>query len=132
LPIPVSYSKNPLKRRILRGYPECESENPARLLLPTSIPYLLIIGKSNAIRGYPFAKKYDAVQFRRAMGYVTSKDKLLGREPEIVAMRDQKLKDAKEQRKLRWQAERHLDTASINSKIFHSCTHELNTAKIPY
>jgi putative transposase len=61
-----------------------------------------------------FVEQYNNVRLHSAIGYVTPKDKLLGREKEIFAAREQKLKEAKEQRKLRWQTERHLDMACIN------------------
>jgi transposase InsO family protein len=63
---------------------------------------------------FQFVEQYNNVRLHSAIGYVTPKDKLLGREKEIFAARDQKLKEAKDQRKLRRQAERHLDMACIN------------------
>jgi len=43
-----------------------------------------------------------------ALGYITPKDKLEGRENEIFAARDRKLQEAREQRKARRRAQRQL------------------------
>lgn len=49
---------------------------------------------------------YNNVRLHSAIGYVTPKDKLLGREEVIFAERDRKLEAAREQRKARRQAAR--------------------------
>jgi len=49
---------------------------------------------------------YNSTRLHSAIGYVTPKDKLEGRDKEIFAERDRKLDHAREQRKLRRQASR--------------------------
>jgi transposase InsO family protein len=49
---------------------------------------------------------YNTVRLHSAVGYVTPKDKLDGREPEIFAARDRKLTQARERRKANRQAVR--------------------------
>jgi transposase InsO family protein len=50
-----------------------------------------------------FVEHYNTVRLHSAIGYVTPKDKLDGREQEIFAARDRKLQEARERRK----AQRH-------------------------
>jgi transposase InsO family protein len=47
-----------------------------------------------------FVKHYNEVRLPRALGYVTPKDKLEGREAEIFAERDRKLEAARERRRI--------------------------------
>ena len=49
---------------------------------------------------------YNNVRLHSAIGYVTPKDKLKGREQEIFADRDRKLEKSREQRQTRRQAAR--------------------------
>ncbi len=49
---------------------------------------------------------YNTVRLHSAIGYVTPKDKLEGREPLIFAERDRKLEQARERRKQKRQAAR--------------------------
>lgn len=49
---------------------------------------------------------YNTVRLHSALGYVTPRDKLDGREPEIFAARDYKLAQARERRKAKRQADR--------------------------
>jgi transposase InsO family protein len=51
-----------------------------------------------------FVEHYNTVRLHGALGYVTPKDKLDGREQEIFAERDRKLEAARERRKARRQA----------------------------
>lgn len=48
-----------------------------------------------------FVKYYNEVRLHSAIGYVTPKDKLEGREKEIWSERDRKLEEARERRRLR-------------------------------
>ena len=48
-----------------------------------------------------YVEHYNTVRLHSAIGYVTPKDKLLGREDEIFAARDRKLEAAREARKQR-------------------------------
>ena len=51
-----------------------------------------------------YVEHYNNERLHSAIGYVTPKDKLDGREKEIFADRDRKLETAKENRRLRRQA----------------------------
>ena len=48
-----------------------------------------------------YVDHYHTVRLHRAIGYVTPKDKLEGREADIFAARDRKLAEARERRKAR-------------------------------
>ena len=48
---------------------------------------------------HKFVQHYNDVRLHSALGYITPKDKLLGREEEIFAERDRKLEEAREQRR---------------------------------
>src|SRR2546430_211710 len=50
-----------------------------------------------------FVEHYNTVRLHSALGYVTPKDKLEGREKEIFDARDRKLEEARERRKTRRQ-----------------------------
>lgn len=52
-----------------------------------------------------FVTDYNERRLHSAIGYVTPRDKLLGRDKEIHAARDRKLAEAREQRRLQRQAE---------------------------
>jgi putative transposase len=49
---------------------------------------------------------YNTVRLHSAIGYITPKDKLEGRDQEIFAARDRKLEDARERRKAKRQQAR--------------------------
>ena len=51
-----------------------------------------------------YVEHYNTVRLHSAIGYVTPKDKLEGRDPEIFAARDRKLAEARERRKQQRQA----------------------------
>ena len=51
-----------------------------------------------------YVEHYNTIRLHSAIGYVTPKDKLEGREPEIFAQRDRKLEAARERRKALRQA----------------------------
>ena len=53
-----------------------------------------------------FVEHYNAVRLHSAIGYITPKDKLEGREKEIFDARDRKLEEARERRKAKRQAAR--------------------------
>jgi putative transposase len=53
-----------------------------------------------------FVEHYNTVRLHSAIGYITPKDKLEGREREIFAARDRKLDAARERRKVKRQAAR--------------------------
>jgi putative transposase len=53
-----------------------------------------------------FVEYYNTIRLHSAIGYLTPKDKLEGREKEIFAARDRKLEAARERRKARRQAAR--------------------------
>ena len=48
-----------------------------------------------------YVTRYNTVRLHSAIGYVTPKDKLEGREAEIFAERDRKLAESRERRKAR-------------------------------
>ena len=54
-----------------------------------------------------FVEHYNAVRLHSALGYVTPKDKLAGRDQAILADRDRKLDQARDRRKAKRQAARH-------------------------
>jgi hypothetical protein len=51
------------------------------------------------VEGY--VEHYNNVRLNRAVGYITPKDMLDGRQPEIHAERDRKLEEARKQRQIR-------------------------------
>ena len=53
------------------------------------------------VEGY--VEHYNNVRLNSAFGYKTPKDMLAGRQPEIHAERDRKLKEARRQRQIRRQ-----------------------------
>ena len=53
-----------------------------------------------------FVAYYNTIRLHSAIGYVTPKDKLEGREQEIFAARDRKLEAARERRKAKRQVAR--------------------------
>jgi putative transposase len=53
-----------------------------------------------------FVEHYNGVRLHSAIGYITPKDKLEGRDKEILAARDRKLEAARERRKEKRQAAR--------------------------
>ncbi|MFH1115357.1 MAG: hypothetical protein V1792_15710 [Pseudomonadota bacterium] len=55
---------------------------------------------------------YNNVRLHSAIGYVAPRDKLEGRDREIFADRDRKLDQAREQRRLRRQAQKREKTAT--------------------
>ena len=52
-----------------------------------------------------FVLYYNTCRLHSALGYITPKDKLEGRENEIFAARDRKIEEAREQRKARRRAQ---------------------------
>jgi len=63
-----------------------------------------------------FVGYYNTQRLHSAIGYITPKDKLLGKEKEIFAERDRRLHQARELRKIRRREQRqiikeHLDIA---------------------
>jgi transposase InsO family protein len=64
-----------------------------------------------------FVEHYNTVRLHSAIGYLTPKDKLEGREKEIFAARDRKLEEARERRKAKRRAARQaaLDGQSANA-----------------
>jgi len=50
-----------------------------------------------------YVEYYNTVRLHSAIGYVTPRDKLQGREAQIFAARDHKLEEARRQRQLRRQ-----------------------------
>lgn len=59
-----------------------------------------------------FVQYYNTVRLHSAIGYITPKDKLEGREKEIFAERDLKLTEARDRRKLRRKESRKILTGS--------------------
>jgi putative transposase len=60
---------------------------------------------------------YNTVRLHSAIGYVTPKDKLEGRDPEIFAQRDRKLAEARERRKTQRQAQHeHRSAAAVPAR----------------
>jgi hypothetical protein len=57
--------------------------------------------RARLVAGY--VEHYNDVRLNSAIGYITPKDMLAGRQQEIHAERDRKLEKAREQRKLRRQ-----------------------------
>src|SRR5262249_37769640 len=53
-----------------------------------------------------YVEHYNTVRLHSAIGYITPKDKLEGRDKEILAARDRKLEEARERRKAKRQAAR--------------------------
>jgi len=62
-----------------------------------------------------FVARYNEVRLHSAIGFVTPKDKLEGRDTEIFAARDRKLQAARAERKVRRQAARKL--ARLGGKV---------------
>jgi len=58
-----------------------------------------------------YVEHYNTVRLHSAIGYITPKDKLEGREKEIFAERDRKLQEARKRRKVRGQHAKPLDAA---------------------
>ncbi len=54
------------------------------------------------VKGY--VEHYNDVRLNSAIGYITPKDMLLGRQQEIRAERDRKLEEARKQRQVRRQS----------------------------
>ena len=54
----------------------------------------------------PLCGHYNTVRLHSAIGYLTPKDKLEGRERQVFAERDRKLEEARQQRQLRRQSAR--------------------------
>jgi putative transposase len=65
-----------------------------------------------------FVEHYNTVRLHSAIGYVTPKDKLDGRDPDIFAARDRKLEAARERRQHKRQLARQ---AALDAQP-HSCT----------
>jgi transposase InsO family protein len=59
-----------------------------------------------------YVEHYNTVRLHSAIGYITPKDKLAGREKEIFAARDRKLEEARERRKTKRQAARQAGQAT--------------------
>ena len=64
-----------------------------------------------------YVEHYHTVRLHSALGYITPKDKLEGREKTVFADRDRKLEAARERRKTRRQAARQqdLETATVGA-----------------
>jgi putative transposase len=64
-----------------------------------------------------YVEHYNTVRLHSALGYITPKDKLAGREQEIFAARDRKLEQARERRKSKRQQARQaaLDGQPVNA-----------------
>ena len=52
---------------------------------------------------YGYVEHYNDVRLNSAIGYITPKDMLAGRQKEIHAERDRKLEEARKRRKIRRQ-----------------------------
>jgi hypothetical protein len=65
-----------------------------------------------------YVEHYNAVRLHNALGYITPRDKLEGREALIFAARDRKLEQARERRKAKRQAARQAapDGQPVNPK----------------
>lgn len=72
-----------------------------------------------------YVKHYNTVRLHSAIGYVTPKDKLEGREQIILAERDRKLQEARERRKARRQAANESENL-YNSKLANSYDSKLH------
>ena len=64
-----------------------------------------------------FVDHYNQVRLHSAIGYITPADKLAGKEKAIFAARDQKLQQAREQRKLKRNNQPHFLTAQPQFSI---------------
>lgn len=62
---------------------------------------LSLDGARRLVQGY--VEHYNNVRLNRAIGYITPKDMLAGRQAEIHAQRDRKLEEARKQRQIRRQ-----------------------------
>jgi hypothetical protein len=49
-----------------------------------------------------YVEHYNDVRLNSAIGYITPKDMVAGRQQEIHAARDRKLEEARKQRQIRW------------------------------
>jgi len=63
-----------------------------------------------------FVVYYNTCRLHSALGYITPKDKLEGRENEIFAARDRKIEEAREQRKARRRAQRQRAVAAMSAR----------------
>ena len=63
-----------------------------------------------------FVVYYNTCRLHSALGYITPKDKLEGRENEIFAARDRKIEEAREQRKARRRAQRQGAVAGMSAR----------------
>jgi putative transposase len=63
---------------------------------------LSLDGVRRLVDGY--VEHYNGVRLNSAVGYITPKDMLAGRQQEIHVERDRKLEEARKQRHIRWQA----------------------------
>src|SRR6266446_5911510 len=77
--------------------------------LRTQVP-LSLADARRLITGY--VAHYNQTRLHSAIGYITPKDKLEGRAPEILAARDRKLAEARERRKILRQAAHYQDAAA--------------------
>ena len=63
-----------------------------------------------------FVVYYNTRRLHNALGYITPKDKLEGRENEIFAARDRKIEEAREQRKARRRAQRQRAVTAMSAR----------------